>query len=318
MVLTRVQASDFQEAGVKGNLSKLEIIAKSAGESKPAGVDLVGDIFDYHSMDDIQKQLNKGETASRLESDPNIKALLEENRKVGEALSKKYGESFKDRIKNKQLEPGELQMIQRISQGIQSSGLMQAQMEDYMGAVQTYYQLCAKAIGSISSPVYAIRGNNDWNFMQDIIKSAKYPELERKLIEDGPFKIIGMNNTNLPGEVIQEYGQMGVPSDSKQAYETYNLQKTGGKKANIIMMHDPPTMPGAEDVLKLVEEHAPSNGYLLVEFGHLDKTARLEVKTTKDGRKMVFARSSMNIFFEHSFDDKGNYLYSDMYKYKLN
>jgi Icc-related predicted phosphoesterase len=315
MALTRIQASDFQDAGVKGNLSKLEVIAQFANDSKTAGVDLVGDIFDAHAMDEVQKQYNTGEAVSNLEKDPNIKKLTDRRTAFINHLLEKYGDSFYEKIQNNQFEPDELKEFDDMDKRLKEVGIPAANAVDSQMAIKRYYAECANRIGGIKSPVYAIRGNNDLNFMQEIVK-ARYPELERKLLEDGPFRIIGMNNTNHPGGgLIEEYGNLAVPSDSQEAYDTYNLKKTGGKKANVIMMHDPPNTKGAEGIVKLIQEHVQPGKFLLVECGHVPGAELTAVKD-KDGKGgYVIARSSNDTVFKHVFDDDGNYLKTKIYGY---
>lgn len=322
MVLTRIQASDFQDAGLKGNLSKLEAIAKFSASSNPSAVDIVGDVFDAHLLNELVGASFGKQTSKLLESKPELTKRLEAHKSFYTSLYQKYGGNPDP---NK-ITPEETKKLENFEAEIKGSGLLDAQQEDMRAVSEPiirYYQECAQRISGIKAPVYYVRGNNDTSFMQEIVKGI-YPELEARLIEDGAFRIIGLNNTNYPSEDIFSQinmGQMHVPPDWLKAYDTYNLKKTG-KKANILMMHGPPNgfreghdEKQAEGITKLIEEHTPDNGLLLVECGHFHKAKLEAVKSGKGNNGYVIARSSPNIFFEHRFDDEGNYLSSEIYKY---
>jgi Icc-related predicted phosphoesterase len=320
MVLTRIQASDFQDAGVKGNLSKLETIALFSATSKPRAVDIVGDVFDAHILQEVIAASPKTNVSALQKIKPELGKTLGEYRALNEMLSKKYGEN----LNSNRLTSEELQAAKGLEEEIQKSGLLEAQAQDFVEAIAGYYQGCAKILGGIKVPLYFVRGNNDTCFMQDIVKGT-YPELVGRLVEDGPFRIIGMNNTNYPQEDIltqRRMGTMHVPPDWQDAYSKYSINKTG-KKANVIMMHDPPNgfreghdERDGEGITKLISEHIPDNGFVLVECGHYHK-AKLETVKSKDGKRgYVIARSSPNIFFEHSFDDNGNYVSTHIYQYQ--
>lgn len=318
MALKRIQASDFQAGDMKSNFSRLETLARFASTTAPNMVDIVGDVFDTHILEEIISTSPNTNTKSLLNSKPEINGILQKRNAVYGALAKKYGK----KLDPKNLAPEEIESIQGAEAELANSGLAEAQAKDLMDSIARYYGECARILGAIKSPCYYIRGNNDTSFMQNIIKGI-YPELEGRLVEDGPFRIIGINNTNYPQEdVLAHYlGSAHVPPDWKGAYEKYSVSKTG-KKANIIMMHGPPNgfrdghdEKDGEGITRLIKEHTPDQGFLLVECGHFHK-AMLQAVKSKDGKSgYVIARSSPNIFFEHEFDDNGNYVSSEIYRY---
>ena len=320
MVLTRIQASDFQaEKTKKENLSRLEAIAQFSAQGKPSAVDIVGDVFDTHILQEISASSPQKNIKALLEAKPELKKTITEYITLIGNLQQTYGKDIDEKSS-----PEEKSVRQKLEENIARSGYNDAQAQDFIESVRSYYSECAKALAPIKAPIYFIRGNNDTNTMQDILK-GRYPELEGKLIEDGKFRIIGLNNTNYPLEDILTNMGMGaahVPPDFSTAYSKYSAKKTG-KKANVIMMHGPPNGfrdgqdgKAGEDITKLLDEHTPDKGFLLVECGHFHK-AKLEAVKSKDGKKgYIIARSSPNIFFEHSFDDNGNYLSTHIYKHK--
>jgi Icc-related predicted phosphoesterase len=183
-----------------------------------------------------------------------------------------------------------------------------------------YYSMQNEILSKLKVPYYIILGNHDSMLITEIIKGAKYPSLEKKIQEDKQFgPIIGISNTNYKSERIFPE-QISAPQDGPSAYDTYNLKKTGDKKARIMMLHGPPNgfrdghdTPEADGITKLINEHRQPGQYLLVECGHFH-TAMLTAVKDKDGNGgYVVARSSPNTFFKHIFDDSGNYQSTKIY-----
>jgi Icc-related predicted phosphoesterase len=256
MTLTRIQASDLQDATPEVNLSKLEKIAAFANSSGTNSVDLVGDLFDAHL----------------------IQALFQE----------------KGATEETQKQAGQFMM--------------------------QYYSAQSEILSKLKAPYYIIPGNNDTMPITEIIKGAKYPSLEKKIQDDKQFgPIIGISNTNYKDERFFPE-ELSAPQDGPTAYDTYSVKKTGGKKAKIIMLHGPPNgfregkdTPEADGVTKLINEHKQPGQFMLVECGHFHKAELTAVKD-KDGKGgYVVARSSPNIFYQHQFDDGGNYKSTKIY-----
>lgn len=308
MTLTRIQASDFQDAGVKGNLSKLEIIAKYAQKTN-ARFDNVGDTFDTHIIEDYLKLGGGKNTEQLLKSNPAAKAKKEEMEKFSAELDKKYA-SHPDQIVE-----ADLAKIQKMNQELMKMGYFQAQAKDLTPALRDFYKQVAKIISPLKGRTFIIRGNNDAAFMPEEVQGVTYPELGDKMVEDGPFRIIGFNNIDQAAQPLMPYGA-AFESDSTNLYQKYNLKRTG-KRANIIMMHNPPMgREGEEGLQKLIAEHIPETGVLLVEAGHTH-SFELSFQKNKTGNGgVVIAVSSPNYFFEHKFDDNGNYKSTDIYRYK--
>jgi Icc-related predicted phosphoesterase len=289
MTLIRLQGSDFQlSKNHKGNLDKLATIAEhskmlSTGNEKVAGVDLVGDLYDTHFILSLKGQ------------------FMEQHPEVVEMLQKGEGEKL-------QSVPGFKELAEAVTR--------EPQM------MQQVYQAAEKIVAGIDTDVYGVTGNNDAKFIKDIVKSVKFSDLEQKMIESGPFRIIGANNTNYPEEQavasaterpdLAFQPDDGADLSSSSAYQNLNVRKTG-KKANILQLHGPPNGVGMRNnhdsktvgITKLIEEHKPG----LVECGHFH-SARISTKNNT-----TYARSSPNYYFEHHFDDSGKYEKTEIFSY---
>jgi len=290
----RIQASDLQDDGLEGNLNKFRTVANHTnslvkkGKNVP-GVDLAGDLFDMHL---IYSYLAKVE-----------KAFFEDNPEALEIIQK--GELTQEDWKKLSSFPGFDEVI-----GAKVPGL-----------IGKIYQTQEEILSGIQTDVYGVTGNNDARFIKDVVNSVKFTDLEGRLVENGPFTILGANNTNYPEEEAfpGALAQFAFPSDDDAdleksvAYQKYNIGKTK-KKANIFLLHGPPNsveMRGKHDnsakgISKLIEEHKPD----LVECGHFH-SARI---VTKDG--VTYARTSPNIYFEHHFNDGGRYQFTEIYRYQ--
>lgn len=309
-----LQASDFQDQGVQGNLKTLESIVSVANNKKVSAMHLVGDLFDAHGLQEFLQMVGTPESKSFIEANPDIQGLFKQREQALKDLQAKYGNNLNQAIAEGKLKEGDLAGYIKAEKAINESGFLQAQEKDIGSAVRAYYGKQAGILGKYSNKIYVVPGNNDSKAITDIIK-AQYPSLEQKMVEDGPFKIIGISNTNYEGEVALPQG-MTYPNDGPNAYEVYSLKKTG-KKANIIMLHGPPNgyrdghdEPAAEGITKLIKEHKADGRYMLVECGHFHSGLLEE----KDG--VIYARSSPNVFFIHHFDDGGNYNSSTIYMRK--
>lgn len=297
MALIRLQASDFQdEDEFRHNVTKLEAIAAHAKElvksgKKLAGVDLVGDFYEAHAVDSAFKS----QIAQLAKQHPDAQKILQNHN--GNLI-----ESIDEIVRLADFKPLKEQLSQRLAKTV--------------GGV---YQQMNQIISSMSVPVYGVMGNTDVQDIYQILKNVKFTDVEDGLVEDGPFRIAGANNTGeLPFIIAYLFPQAGVQFDDhpyveqSPAYQRLNVSKVG-KKANIMQLHGPPNGVGMRDghdietagIQKLIEEHQPK----LVECGHFH-TAEI---ATVNG--VTYARSSPDHYFEHYFDDSGNYVKTKIFRY---
>jgi Icc-related predicted phosphoesterase len=305
MTLIRLQASDFQdEAEFQHNITKLEAIAIHANDivksgKKLAGVDLVGDFYEAHAVDNAFKS----QIAQLAQQHPDAQKIFQRHK--GDLLA-----SIDEIVQLHDFEPLKKRLFQMLAQ-----------------TVQDVYQNMDQIIAGINAPVYGVMGNTDVQDVYQILKSVKFTDIEDGVVENGPFRIAGANNTyELPFIIAHLFPAAGVHYDDhpdtgqSPAYQRLNAVKVG-KKANIMQLHGPPniealrkiqTKKGEEyvptegaGISKLIEEHKPQ----LVECGHIH-TAKL---ITVNGIR--YARSSPNVYFEHHFDDNGNYLGTEVFEY---
>jgi len=328
LTILRIQAGDFQDSkqGMQGNLSKLETIVKHAnavvasGETL-AGVDIVGDWYDQHNSELVQK-IQQQKMQELEQKNPEASKLIQNYFGFQQTLQEKYKTTFQRQEDYQKLSKEDLEKIQEISKAMQENpDAIQCLMPDYLQASKIIYNEQKKILTKLDDniKIYSVRGNCDTNCISDVLESVRFIDMEDKLTEEGAFTILGANNTNIPAENPYQGTDYGIEYDDDSdlnksvAYQKYNLAKTG-KKANIMMLHGPPAdieMRGSHDkgmgvgIPQLIKEHKPG----LVECGHFHKAAI----DTIDG--VVYARSSPYVFYEHEFSDEGVYLGSAILEY---
>lgn len=333
MAIFRVQASDFQDGkSITENLGKLEKLAKFTNfliEEKHvvAGVDLLGDFMDAHNL----KQF-----------------ILEMSQTIWfEYMLKNYGkeehypevdEYIKRRIKNpmdllrmslRELNDEERQEFNSLKE--RYPDIINARFPSLEDTIRSYYAQENNILGKIKTSLFGVRGNNDTNFIQDVMTKVKFTDLEDSVTsnktEDYEFTIIGANNTNDKKEIIPIYQKLNLnfPTDDAMditkstAYQKFNIKRTK-IPADIIQLHGPPNDVGMRTdrmgkkstmmsvgVAKLIKEHRPK----VVQCGHYH-TAR--IWTDENG--VTYVRSSPDVYFVLCFDEKTkDFLYAKPYAY---
>jgi Icc-related predicted phosphoesterase len=319
----RIQASDFQhsKAGIQGNLAKVKTIADHAKNLKDSGKNVAVDIVGFDLIDPEFLEQEK-------ENDFLAGLVKREHEKVEQQFQKRHPDEFKQfgRINDLVVKHGDDALTPEEEQEIESlkaSGILDVQ------------QKYAMAMNSISGPhvvfselnkyfegvddVHVVHGNWSLNYEHKLFKKGTYTDLASAMVTDGcGMNIIGANNTF---ETEGVFGPNSIQYDDNpsleksKAYKKFNLKKTEGKKAHIVQLHGPPNKAGMRahatktpgvGIDKLIDEHRPQ----LVECGHVHVA---EMHTDEQG--ITYARSNDKIFYEHHFDDEGNYVDTDVFEY---
>ena len=326
MVFFRIQAGDFQDAGIDGNLNKLEQVLAHGNQLEAAGervsIDVIGDWFDTHSLNELLDQYTKMMASVVAQEHPEEAKAVIEFQEYKFNFNEKHGVEPELLLAIGKISPGEKQRYEQLKKEAEVYQEKYPVLKiDPMRAITDFYSVQEGMIQQSNIKVYGVRGNNDPLFIQDILRSVTFTDLT-DMVTDGPFRIIGANNTNhakekaFPGEVafkVDDHKEL----EKSEAYQKHNIKKTK-KRANIMQLHGPPNglefRNGNENlcmgVAHLIREHAPD----LIMCGHFDGQAKIKAFKIK-GKWVTVARSSKHEFFRHKFDGYGKYTGTEIFAY---
>jgi Icc-related predicted phosphoesterase len=289
MATLRIQAGDFQDAGVNGNLSKIAAVKEHANalvsKGSKVSLDLVGDLFDAHILADQNQSQALLQLAQVTE--PGQKALKEYLDYFQQMMSK-YGQSFYEKAKKE--EKAKLEQLNGAMMGYGIIG---------------YYAMINNTLSECKSKVFSVHGNNDTLDASKVITKAKFIDLEHKVMEDNGVRILGGNNTNYDQERAFDQS-VTVKNDGD-----YDWDKVKDP-FQVLMLHGPPNGAGLRDghdspankLDAMIKAKKPQ----LVECGHFHSGL---LKTVGG---VTYARSSPKVYFVHKFEgDK--YKGTDIFSY---
>lgn len=319
MVHYRVQASDVQDSGLEGNLNKyiaLTKVSQLLSKNDKCSLDLVGDFNDMHNTQELVNSHIQIQIMDKAKKDSEFANNLHEKFSYLESLKEKYKVNDISEMSKVEFDEEDKQKIISINSKLKDK----MPKQDPIAAIDWYYSQINEVLDAVPKNVsiYGVRGNNDHNYVQNILTSVKFSDLETKIISDDGVNILGANNTNYAKEQAFPKELAFATDDSNdltksEAYQKFNLKKTSGTKAKVIQLHGPPDGvnfrsgydSGSVGITKLIEEHKPQ----LVECGHFHKA---KIKTING---VTYARTSPEHYFIHVFDESKSYKGSWVCKY---